>query len=78
MKYRLNEHVEEFIDSDAELTAHWVFTEEGKPLSRYENEDDNIEDSDNNYGKAVVLMGGFFLASVIFLVYAIAKHSFLI
>ncbi len=73
MKYRLNEHVEEFIDSDAELTAHWDV-----PLSRYKNEDDDIEDSDNNYGKAVVLMGGFFLASVIFLVYAVAKHSFLI
>lgn len=77
MKYRLNDHVEEeFIDNDAELTAHWVFTEEGKPLTRYENDD--IEDSDNNYSKAVVLMGGFFLASVIFLIYAIAKHSFLI
>ncbi|WP_287955940.1 hypothetical protein [Achromobacter sp.] len=76
MKYRLNDHIEEFIDNDAELTAHWVFTEEGKPLSRY---NDNIEESDNNYyGKAVVLMGGFFLASVIFLVYAVAKHSFLI
>ncbi|WZB61863.1 hypothetical protein WJ968_33015 [Achromobacter xylosoxidans] len=58
MKYRLNDHVEEFIDNDAELTAHWVFTEEGKPLTRYEG--DNIEESGNNYGKAVVLMGGFF------------------
>ena len=78
MKYRLNDHVEEFIDNDAELTAHWVFTEEGKPLSRYENDDDNIEDSDNNYSKAVVLMVGFFLASVTFLFYAVAKHYFLI
>lgn len=75
MKYRLNEHVEEFIDNDAEFTAHWAFTEEGKPLSRFDGDDN--EESANNHGKAVLFMGGVFVSSVIFLIYAVAKHSLL-
>lgn len=77
MKYRLNEHVEEFIDSDAEMTAHWVFTEEGKPLSRFDGYDNEESANKNNHGKAVLFMGGVFVSSVIFLIYAVAKHSFL-
>lgn len=75
MKYRLNEHVEEFIDNDAEITAHWTFTEEGKPLSRFDSNDN--EESASNHGKAVLFMGGVFVSSVIFLIYAVAKHTFL-